>query len=181
MAVRAEAIAAEGSRRGRSDVVTPSHSAAVLQRTFPARPESVAAVRAAIAGYARTHGVPECNIGLVSLATSEAATNVVMHAYTGRGDAGDIEVVASRSGAELSVVVADTGTGLSTGLRPRRDSPGLALGLPIIARVADAIDLAEPASGGLEVRMRFALEETGFHDRADPRHNGRPLDAYGRM
>jgi anti-sigma regulatory factor (Ser/Thr protein kinase) len=125
----------------------------VLQRTFPARPESVAAVRAAIAAYARTHGVPESAVDLVSLAASEAATNVVVHAYAGDGARGDIEVVAARRGPELSVVVADRGGGL----RPRRDSPGLGLGLPIIACVADAIDLVKPPSGGLEVRMRFAV------------------------
>ncbi len=50
------------------------------------------------------------------------------------------------------MIVADSGSGL----RPRRNSPGLGLGLAIIARVADGVDLVTSASGGLEVRMRFA-------------------------
>jgi anti-sigma regulatory factor (Ser/Thr protein kinase) len=89
----------------------------------------------------------------VTLAVSEAATNVVVHAYVGRDLPGTIEVDATVAEDELWVIVTDTGLGL----RPRLDSPGLGLGLAIIAQLADGVDLVRPAAGGLELRMRFAL------------------------
>jgi serine/threonine-protein kinase RsbW len=94
----------------------------------------------------------------VRLAVSEAATNVVVHAYRDAPKAGEIELAASLAGGELWVIVADSGSGL----RARRDSPGLGLGLGLIAGVADGIDLVQRAGGGLELRMRFGLETAGL-------------------
>ena len=42
-----------------------------------------------------------------------------------------------------------------TGLAPRVDSPGLGLGLGLIAQVADSADVRAPETGGTEVVMRF--------------------------
>ena len=42
-------------------------------------------------------------------------------------------------------------------MRPRPDSPGLGLGLPLIAQMAASFEVHERDSGGTEVRMRFAL------------------------
>ena len=89
----------------------------------------------------------------VTLAASEAATNVVVHAYAEQDLPGTIEVSATVAMDELWVIITDTGLGL----RPRLDSPGLGLGLAIIAQLADGVDLVRPSSGGLELRMRFAL------------------------
>jgi serine/threonine-protein kinase RsbW/stage II sporulation protein AB (anti-sigma F factor) len=134
-----------------------------LKRIFPAQPDSVAAVRAALVAYARACGVADETVDAIALAASEAATNVVIHAYAETGYRGPIEVLAALAGGELWVIIADMGSGL----QPRPDSPGLGLGLAIIARVADAIDLVEPASGGLEVRMRFAVDSAGAADSVD--------------
>jgi hypothetical protein len=46
-------------------------------------------------------------------------------------------------------------------MRARTDSPGLGLGLAIIAQMADGVDLVKPAAGGLELRMRFAVARGG--------------------
>ncbi len=116
-------------------------------------PESVAAVRSALVVFVRWCGVGEPTIDSVALAASEAATNVVLHAYPETDGTGTIDLTAAIAGSELWVIVTDGGSGL----QPHRDSPGLGLGLAIIARVADGVDLVEPASGGLEVRMRFAV------------------------
>ncbi len=124
-----------------------------LRRTFAALPDSVGAVRGELVAFVRRAGLGAHVEDAVALAASEAATNVVMHAYAERGAAGQIEVEAALAGEELWVIVTDAGSGLT----PHRDSPGLGLGLAIIARVADGVDLVEPASGGLEVRMRFAV------------------------
>ena len=124
-----------------------------LQQRYPATPASVAAVRAALVAFARRCGVAAETIDAVALAASEAATNVVVHAYRDAGAPGEIEVTAAMAGQELWVIVTDAGSGL----RPRSDSPGLGLGLAIIAQVADGVDLVKPAAGGLELRMRFAV------------------------
>jgi anti-sigma regulatory factor (Ser/Thr protein kinase) len=115
----------------------------------------VAEVRSAIIEFVRACGIDEETVDAVALASSEAATNVVLHAYVeaGEDERGMIELTAALAGDELWVIVTDAGSGL----KPHRDSPGLGLGLAIIARVTDGLDLVEPASGGLEVRMRFAV------------------------
>jgi CHAD domain-containing protein len=74
----------------------------------------------------------------VSLAVSEAATNAVVHAY--RESAGHLHVRAHVDGAELIVVVADTGSGMA----PRNDSPGLGLGMPLMASVHHALQRRQP-------------------------------------
>lgn len=124
---------------------------------YPAVPASVATVRAALTSFVSCHGVPERIREAVVLAVSEAATNVVLHAYRDRAEAGVIEVTAAIANDELWIIVTDTGIGL----HPRADSPGLGLGLAIIAHMADGVDLLRPAAGGLELRMRFRLGAGG--------------------
>jgi serine/threonine-protein kinase RsbW len=125
-----------------------------FQDSYPAVPESVPAVRAALQGFARSYRLPQETIEAVALAASEAATNVVVHAYRDANAPGEIEVAAALASGELWVIVTDAGSGL----RPRTDSPGLGLGLAIIAQIADGVDLVKPAAGGLELRMRFAVD-----------------------
>jgi serine/threonine-protein kinase RsbW len=122
-----------------------------LSANYAARPESVAAARAAIVEFAASSGASPAKLEAVALAVSEAATNVVVHAYRDAVEPGAIEVAAAKAGGELLVIVADDGSGL----RPRRDGKGLGLGL--IAQVSDGVVLVPRAAGGLELRMRFAL------------------------
>jgi anti-sigma regulatory factor (Ser/Thr protein kinase) len=88
----------------------------------------------------------------VALAVSEAATNVVMHAYP---DAGlrPLRVAADFEDGDLEVVVADEGVGL----RPGR-SLGLGAGLGIIAECADQFIVRERARTGVELWMRFHVK-----------------------
>ena len=53
---------------------------------------------------------------------------------------------------ELRVSVADEGSGF----QPLRDSPGLGLGLAIIAQLTDSLELLQGDGGGIRVVMRFA-------------------------
>lgn len=129
-----------------------------LSASYPSQAESVAAIRAAVVDFAARHGASPATLDAVRLAVSEAATNVVVHAYRDERARGEIELSASIAGGELWVIVADGGSGL----RARRDSPGLGLGLGLIAGVADGIDLVQRAGGGLELRMRFALDKAGL-------------------
>ena len=85
----------------------------------------------------------------IVLAVNEACANAVVHAYEGMQ--GHVDVVVEDQDEALIVVVRDAGVGMV----PRAASPGLGLGLPMIAMVADSVQIDRPASGGTHVRMRF--------------------------
>jgi anti-sigma regulatory factor (Ser/Thr protein kinase) len=105
---------------------------------------------------AREHGAVDPDG--IALAVSEAVTNVVVHAYIDAPEPGDVEVFAERHpGDGLEIQVCDDGRGM----RPRRDSPGLGVGLPIVARLAQRFRVETRPGGGTAVSMLFAV-----HDRS---------------
>ncbi len=55
----------------------------------------------------------------------------------------------------MTVVVRDNGRGIV----PRPDSPGLGLGLPLIATLAETLELGKDGTEHTEVRMTFRLDE----------------------
>jgi anti-sigma regulatory factor (Ser/Thr protein kinase) len=87
----------------------------------------------------------------IRLAVSEAATNVVKHAY--RGEHGMLHLTASLTGPELVVLIADDGCGLHT---PTTE-PGLGWGLALISECGRDFAISERAGGGTEARIRFQL------------------------
>ncbi|HEX2104630.1 MAG TPA: ATP-binding protein [Solirubrobacteraceae bacterium] len=123
---------------------------ASFEATFPSTPPGVGAMRREIAAFAQRCGMDADGIEAVRLAVSEAATNAVVHAY--RDGAGDLRVRARVGEGELIVVVCDTGVGLA----PRPDSPGLGLGMPLIASVTSRFQIVSNEAG-TEVHMAFAL------------------------
>jgi serine/threonine-protein kinase RsbW len=127
-----------------------------LSHTYPAVADSVASAREALSTLARAGGATADQIDSIRLAVSEAATNVVVHAYD--DDSGRIQLDAALSAGELSVLIADEGLGM----RPQIESPGLGFGLSLISQVCDEFEIAKRSSGGLEVRMRFALGGGGM-------------------
>jgi anti-sigma regulatory factor (Ser/Thr protein kinase) len=108
-------------------------------------------VRHALRGLLTGLGVPDDVIADITLAVTEACTNAVVHAYPNGG--GTINVTASHLGGELEVAVRDHGGGMA----PRVDTPGLGVGLPVIAAIARSVVIGSPEDGGTEVRMQFAL------------------------
>src|SRR6476469_2620358 len=124
-----------------------------LRHTFPAVADSVPRAREALSTFARAAGVSAEQLDSIRLAVSEAATNVVVHAY--EDDAGRILLDAGLSAGELWVLIADDGLGM----RPQIQSPGLGFGLSLMSQVCDEFEIATRSSGGLEVRMRVALSE----------------------
>ena len=120
--------------------------------TYEAVPEAVPTARRALTDFAREAGARGERLHAVKLASSEAITNVVMHAYE-QSETGEVQVSASYIEDELWVLVADSGHGL----RPRDNSPGLGLGLALIAGLADEFQILSRGSGGTELRMRFDL------------------------
>ena len=126
---------------------------APLQQTLPAVPESVPALRGALMEFARRAGAAPPVLEQIRLAVSEAVTNVVIHAYVGAPEPGPVRVAAHVEDATVEVVVADEGRGMV----PRLDSPGLGLGLALIAHAADNLDVHDGDPAGTQLRMTFAL------------------------
>jgi anti-sigma regulatory factor (Ser/Thr protein kinase) len=122
-----------------------------LTESYPAAAGSVPHARHRLSDFAAEAGADERQVEAVRLASSEALTNAVLHAY--RGEEGQIHVTAAVVEDELWVLIADDGCGLE----PAADRPGLGLGLGLIAQLSDHVAIAPRANGGTEVRMRFNL------------------------
>ena len=125
-----------------------------LELKLPARAENVAVIRHAFGGFAEALSVDEQTLADIKLAVTEACTNVVIHAYED-GEEGDLEVDASIDDERLTVIIRDNGRGIV----PRPDSPGLGLGLPLIATLAESLELGKNLGDHTEVRMTFRLDE----------------------
>ena len=120
-----------------------------FEATYPSTPSGVGAMRHDVGAFAGRAGMGDDGVGDVQLAVSEAATNAVVHAY--REAEGRLHVRAHVEGPELIVVVADTGSGLA----PRADSPGLGLGMPLMASVTTRFSVVSRGRG-TERGMPFA-------------------------
>ena len=127
------------------------------KQTWPATAEHVFAARACVTEFASRLGASNTVVESVRLAVSEAVSNVVVHGYRD-GPAGPVTVSAEAEDGELVVIVLDEGTGLS----PRADSPGVGLGLPLIAEVTGSLSV-RPGDGGrgTELRMTFDIPFAG--------------------
>ena len=130
---------------------TQAVTAEPFKGTWPAVPEAVADLRRRVACVARKAGAPPKAVSSIKLAVSEAATNVVLHAYP--GEPGQVHVRVECAGQTLRITVSDDGSGML----PRPDSPGLGLGLPLIAQLVDGLDVSRRNGGGTELCMRFEL------------------------
>jgi serine/threonine-protein kinase RsbW/stage II sporulation protein AB (anti-sigma F factor) len=129
----------------------------------PAVPETVPVMRSTLQAFADRHAIPAAVRASVALAVTEACTNVVLHAYLDAPEPGDVEVQASVQDGELVLQVSDEGRGM----KPRPDSPGLGMGLPLIAQMADHFEVLDRAERpGVCLRMHFELS------RADGRPGG---------
>jgi PAS domain S-box-containing protein len=115
---------------------------------LPARPSSVSTARATAMHRARELGAGPDLVQAVRLAVSEAATNAVLHAA-----AEHVWVGVQAQDGVLSVTVSDDGHGM----RPRADSPGVGLGLPIVTSLAQSFEVSDGPAGGTEVRIGFSL------------------------
>ena len=122
-----------------------------FQAKWQAVPSSVAAARHAVRAYLSGADTSDPPLADVTLAVSEAVTNVVNHAYIDEAQ-GEVRVKVELSDHEIEVIVEDSGRGM----QPRPDSPGLGMGLPLIANVADRFDTRSVLGEG--TRLCF-LEE----------------------
>lgn len=125
-----------------------------LEITLPARAENVAVVRHAVGGLGEVLEVDDQMLSDIKLAVTEACTNVVVHAYP--DGEGPMSLRAAIDESRLLLVVTDRGRGIV----PRPDSPGLGLGLPLIATLAHSLELGTGALEETEVRMTFDLGDS---------------------
>lgn len=139
-----------------------------MELSLPARAENIPLVRHAFGAFGEAFAVDEHQLSDVRLAVTEACANVVVHAYADRPP-GPLEVFATRSGDELTVVVRDEGPGIS----PRPGSPGLGLGLPLIASLTESVKLGRDEHERTEVRMTFSLSNTSHKRKEDHDHSAR--------
>jgi serine/threonine-protein kinase RsbW len=123
-----------------------------IELALPARAANIAVVRHAFGALGEAFAVDEEILSNIRLAVTEACTNVVVHAYPD-DDEGLLEVAATLREDKLEVVVRDEGPGIG----PRPGSPGLGLGLPLIASLTESVQLGRDEDERTEVRMIFPL------------------------
>jgi anti-sigma regulatory factor (Ser/Thr protein kinase) len=139
--------------------------ATLLDVDLPAEPRSASMARRAVLDALNGIAVDR---DAVSVVVSEAVTNAVLHAYRDRQRPGRVHVSACLDDEGVEVAVEDDGLGM----RPRVDSPGVGLGLPLMGDLADCIEVTGRCPG-TRVAARFALMgPAGPHGRPLARHVG---------
>jgi anti-sigma regulatory factor (Ser/Thr protein kinase) len=124
-----------------------------LDAVYPAQPAHVGQIRRAVARAATGCGAAAETVARIELAVSEAATNGVMHAYRDGRPQGELHVHVRQDEDCLDISIRDSGVGMS----PRTDSPGIGLGLSLMAHLADRLEIKAPDEGGTEVVLRFEI------------------------
>jgi len=123
----------------------------------PAQSENVSLVRHALAGFGEALGMDEEASANLKTALTEACNNAVIHAYDPDED-GVLEVSADHLDGALEVTVRDYGHGFHPRLGVGSETtPGLRLGLPLIAALTSGFELNTDAEGGTTVRLRVPL------------------------
>jgi len=120
-------------------------------REVDAEPVVVGELRRGVADFTRAHGADEDVIDRIALAVSEAVTNAIIHAFVGR-EAGRVALTAEAGEGSILLRVLDDGRGMT----PHPESPGLGLGLTMMASMASRCDIRQgPGGAGTEVRLVF--------------------------
>jgi anti-sigma regulatory factor (Ser/Thr protein kinase) len=119
-------------------------------QTYPGVGASLSRLRREVHALAADAGAGQRS-AFIAQAASEAAANAIVHGYGGGDESAEIEVEVGPNGEGVLLTVADRGQGF----RPRRASPGLGVGLAVMAQLADDFELRDREGGGMEVWMRF--------------------------
>ena len=133
--------------------MAPLGPAAVIL-SVPADPESVSLVRQAVTGVADTLGMAPDARDDLRIAVTEAATNVVVHAYPDCPGVLRVEVWPDTD--TMVIHVTDHGCGIVP--RVERVSPGLGLGIQLIAALSEELSITANDDGsGTRVGMTFKV------------------------
>lgn len=122
----------------------------MLRLELPSTPESGTLLRALLMGVGHALGWDEELIDDIKTAVTEAANNVVLHAYG--GGIGKLVLRLHVEGEWIEAVVCDEGRGLH-GVAIGEDH--LHVGLPVIGSLAERVEFVSPPDGGTEVHMFF--------------------------
>jgi anti-sigma regulatory factor (Ser/Thr protein kinase) len=130
-------------------------SSIAIHRRIPASGSAVPRLR----GIARSYAAGSCGLDddqatLVAMVVTEAAANVVLHAYPDQP--GMIEFAADADDRELCVCVSDCGVGVDSPSANR----GLGAGLRIMRGLARTRISSQPGRG-TSVELRFRLPGSG--------------------
>ncbi len=125
-----------------------------LRMALPAKAENVAVVRHALAGLGERLGMDETSVADLKTVVTEAAMNVVVHAYPGE-EPGLLAVTAIPEDDGLMVEVRDHGQGIRP--RPDLDRPSLRIGLTLIAALSSSFEISGGAGRGTAIRMHLPL------------------------
>jgi anti-sigma regulatory factor (Ser/Thr protein kinase) len=124
----------------------------IYEASLPAEPGSVGTLRRELAAALEPLDLGAERLADVSLVVSEALTNAAMHAYVSMTP-GSMTLVAAVSNGDLRVTVTDEGRGIV----PRTDSPGLGLGIGLMGRLSEVLEISSPGGRGTEVCLKFPL------------------------
>jgi anti-sigma regulatory factor (Ser/Thr protein kinase) len=122
-----------------------------LELTLPAVSASVRRARDAVAAIFVKLRTEAATVEDARLCVSEAATNVVRHAYG--SDGGEFAVTVVEEDGEIAIVVRDGGRGLSD----FQQDGDLGYGLRIIERLAARCRITSAPDVGTEIEMVFPL------------------------
>jgi serine/threonine-protein kinase RsbW/stage II sporulation protein AB (anti-sigma F factor) len=123
----------------------------VYERMFPATAAIIATLRGELRGVLGRLQVSAERRADIALVVTEAATNAVLHAYHARIN-GPLYAAATLSGHAATITIADHGRGLL----PRTDSPGLGLGMSLMTKLCDRLEISpNPCGRGTRVTATF--------------------------
>jgi serine/threonine-protein kinase RsbW len=148
----------------------------VYERAVPAAPVNVGLVRRELNSALEKEDVEAVRRDDIMLVLSEAAGNVVLHAYRPLPP-GLLFVDAAITGRNLLLRVCDCGRGM----QPRTDSPGLGIGLSLMGRLADGLEVTRNRSlAGTRVSAMFrdVTPSERRPGRLPPRRSLDELDNY---
>jgi serine/threonine-protein kinase RsbW len=130
----------------------------IITLELPSIPENLTLVRAMLGGIAELLAMDAELLDDLKTAVSEAANNVVMHAYGGEPGPLKLKLFVLPDDG-LEVVVRDEGVGISN-LAPVEDRMQ-GVGLPVMQALAERADFRPGERGGTEVRMLFPAQREG--------------------
>jgi anti-sigma regulatory factor (Ser/Thr protein kinase) len=129
----------------------PTDERLIYERALPALPVSVRRLRAELADALGGAEIGAERHADVTLVVSEAATNVVLHAYPPLRP-GLLFVNAAVGGGDLRLRVCDCGCGMGAASA----HPGLGVGLLLMTRFADDLEIAaNPSTSGTSIHATF--------------------------
>jgi anti-sigma regulatory factor (Ser/Thr protein kinase) len=124
----------------------------IYERVLPALAGSAARIRRELIDTLGRHNLAADRRADIAVVVSEAANNAVLHAYRDPAP-GPLYAAATLGSDSLTVWISDFGRGML----PRRDSPGLGLGVTLMTRLCDQLQICAHANGvGTCVTAMFA-------------------------